>query len=408
LQRLFTVFNWKVLSIALLLALVGCAHEPKANGPNLVPTIPSNEFKSGEIRLHCESACALRWNAKSHHLKALHDNKLWADLANEVREVDYITDLSYYYLGRAAEGLGHPEAATIYYRLALAHLHRCDSWLSGCDGFEFPRDIRVRLAGLPTGKSKHQSASSFDPVKLIAAPGASSPPLIKREPSRAGTGFFIHPDGLMITSLHVVDKASNITVTTRGEIKRSAHLLAKNETCDLAVLKVASTVQHWLPIQRDSRKVKRGSEVLTVGFPRVNLQGFESKVTNGLISSLTGVENNPNFFQISVPIQPGNSGGPLVSRDGLVVGVISSKLAINPSLDTANLQPENVNYAVRSTCLRDLLRTLPAKYRNEAKKINKFKAVTKDKTKNQSKDMSLVELTERVEKTVALVVVSIE
>ena len=212
----------------------------------------------------------------------------------------------------------------------------------------------------------------------------------------------------MVTSLHVVDKASLITVTTRGEVKRSAQLLAKNEPCDLAVLKVGSRVQHWLPIQRDSRKIKRGSEVLTVGFPRVNLQGFESKVTNGLISSLTGVENNPNFFQISVPIQPGNSGGPLVSREGLVVGVITSKLAVNPSLDTSNLQPENVNYAVRSTCLRDLLKTLPAKYRFETKKSSKFKAGTKGKAKSQGKEMSLVELTERVEKTVALVVVSIE
>jgi S1-C subfamily serine protease len=371
-------------------------------------TVSSNDLKSGTVRLLCESACTLRWNSRSRHLKALHDNKLWTDLANEVRDIDYVSDLSYYYLGRAAEGLGHTEAAATYYKLALTYLYRCDGWISGCDGFDFPRDIRVRLSGLTAVKSASQSTPTIEPIKIAVVPSLSVPQPIRREPPRSGTGFFIHAEGLMVTSLHVVDKASNIMVTTRGDAKRSAQLLAKNEPCDLAVLKVASSAQYWLPIQRDARKIKRGSEVLTVGFPRVNLQGVESKVTNGLISSLSGVANDPNFFQISVPIQPGNSGGPLVSRDGMVVGVISSKLAIKPSLDVANVQPENVNYAVKSNCLRDVLKTLPAKYRNEMRKSKKLKTAAKAKSKNRNQEMSMVDLTERVEKTVALVTASFE
>lgn len=405
-QRLVTVFKCKFLCVALLLGLGGCASKSIPNAPQVDSSIQSNEFKSGTVRLHCESACTLRWSVKSQKLKALHDNKLWMDLANEVRDIDYLSDLSYYYLGRAAEGLGHPEAATTYYRLALAYLHRCEGWISGCDGFDFPRDIKVRLAGLPMVKPPNPSASSTNLSKTLGAP--STPPIlsIQREKSRAGTGFFIHSEGVLVTSLHVVDKANSISVNTRGGVKFSAQLLAKNEPCDLAVLKVASRVQDWLPIQKDTRKIKRGSEVLTVGFPRVDLQGFEAKVTNGLISSLTGVINDPNFFQISVPIQPGNSGGPLVSRDGVVVGVISSKLAINSSLDTSHVQPENVNYAVKSSCLRDLLRTLPTKYRYETRKNNKVIDVTKGRKRNQLKELSIVELTERVEKTVALVVVT--
>lgn len=403
-----TLFKCKILCLALLLGLVGCAHEVVPNDANVAATVPSNDLKSGTIRLHCESACTLRWNSRSRHLKALHDNKLWTDLANEVRDIDYVSDLSYYYLGRAAEGLGHAEAAATYYKLALSYLYRCDGWISGCDGFDFPRDIRGRLSGLTAVKSASQPTPTVVPIKIAVSPSLSGPQLIQREPPRSGTGFFIHAEGLMVTSLHVVDKASNIMVTTRGDTKRSAQLLAKNEPCDLAVLKVASSAQYWLPIQRDARKIKRGSEVLTVGFPRVNLQGVESKVTNGLISSLTGVANDPNFFQISVPIQPGNSGGPLVSRDGMVVGVISSKLAIKPSLDVANVQPENVNYAVKSNCLRDVLKTLPAKYRNEMRKSKKLKTAAKAKAKNRNQEMSMVDLTERVEKTVALVTASFE
>lgn len=400
-QRLTIVFKCKWLCLVLVFGLVGCAHDSMPRDATLASTVPTNDLKSGSIRLQCESMCALRWKTKSQHLKALHDNKLWTDLVNEVRDLDHLSDLSYFYLGRAAEGLGHLDAAAVYYRLALTHLHRCDGWLSGCDGFDFPREIRVRLAGLPKAKTPSTPA-------LSTIDGLSATQAMKREQSRAGTGFFIHPDGVMVTSLHLVNKGSNITVTTQGERRHSAQLLIKSEPCDLAVIKVATRVQHWLPIQRDAKKIKRGSEVLTVGFPRVNLQGFESKVTNGLISSLTGVANDPNFFQISVPIQPGNSGGPLVSREGLVVGVISSKLANNTTSDPASVQPENVNYAVKSTCLRDLLITLPGKYRYDTKKISKNRSTAKGKAKNPSKEMSMVELTARVEKTVALVVVSTE
>lgn len=408
-QRLTIVFKCKWLCLVLVFGLVGCAHESMPRDATLSSTVPTNDLKSGSIRLQCESMCALRWKTKSQHLKALHDNKLWTDLATEVRELDHLSDLSYFYLGRAAEGLGHLDAAAVYYRLALTYLHRCDGWLSDCDGFDFPREIRVRLAGLSKVKPQFSTAlSPIDPLKIIGAPSFSSSQTMKREQSRAGTGFFIHPQGIMVTSLHLVENASSITVTTQGELRRSAQLLSKSESCDLALIKVASRVQHWLPIQRDAKKIKRGSEVLTVGFPRVNLQGFESKVTNGLISSLTGVANDPNFFQISVPIQPGNSGGPLVSREGLVVGVISSKLANKTTSDPANVLPENVNYAVKSTCLRDLLMTLPVKYRYDMKQSSKIKSTAKSNSKRQGKDMSMVDLTARVEKTVALVVVSPE
>jgi S1-C subfamily serine protease len=389
----------------LLLGLFGCAHETTPRVPHVASTSPAIELRSGSIRLNCESLCALRWKANSQHLKALHDNKLWTDLSNQVRDLDHLSDLSYYYLGRAAEGLGHTDAAMVYYRLALTYLHRCDGWLSECDGFDFPKDIRVRLAGLSKVKVQASPESNPPSLKINGLPNIVSAELSKPEPLRSGTGFFIHPEGIMVTSLHLVDQANRITISTQGERKHSAELLVKNAPCDLAVVKVALRVNHWLPIQRDAKKIKRGSEVLTVGFPRVNLQGLESKVTHGLISSLTGVANDPNFLQISVPIQPGNSGGPLVSREGLVVGIISSKLASPTSFNSTNVQPENVNYAVKSSCLRDLLRTLPSKYRYDTKKNPKFKTLAKNKTKSQSKELSMIELTARVEKTVALVLV---
>ena len=212
----------------------------------------------------------------------------------------------------------------------------------------------------------------------------------------------------MVTNWHVVESAKSITVMTQGKNKSAAVLLAKDADCDLAVLKVSSGASYWLPVDRAVKKVRRGSEVLTVGFPQVSLQGLESKVTNGLISSLSGVANDPKFFQISVPIQPGNSGGPLVSREGSVVGVVSAKLSTQATLATSSVVPENVNYAVKSSCLLDLLRTVPGKHRYEAMRVKKTKTAKKAKISRLSKEMSMVELTERVEKTVGLVTVTLE
>lgn len=406
-QRLSSVFKCVVSCVALATVLAGCAISPSASSSRAASGDVLQELNAGTLRLQCETTCFVHWRSQSRHLKSLHDNRVWADLAHEVAKTDYSSDLSYYYLGRAAEGLGHPEAAVIYYRLALSQLHRCEGWLSDCDGFDFPRDIRVRMVSLPA--SKNQVA----PVANKVSPGvpASAPamPPVMRPRQRTGTGFFINAQGLMVTNWHVVENAHSIAVTTAGQPARAAQLLAKDPACDLAILKTASGAPFWLPIQRSAKKVKRGSEVLTVGFPRVNLQGVESKVTNGLISSLTGVANDPKFFQISVPIQPGNSGGPLVSRDGMVVGVVSGKLATTSSgNDAVQLAPENVNYAVKSSCLLDLLRTLPSKQRYDTKPLKTSKAGKKAKGKNQSKELSMVDLTERVEKTVGLVTATVD
>jgi S1-C subfamily serine protease len=78
------------------------------------------------------------------------------------------------------------------------------------------------------------------------------------------------------------------------------------------------------------------------------VQGIEPKFTDGVISSLTGVKDEPNNFQISVAIQPGNSGGPLISNQGNVVGIVASKLNAEAMLRRGGTSPENVNYAVKS------------------------------------------------------------
>jgi hypothetical protein len=93
-----------------------------------------------------------------------------------------------------------------------------------------------------------------------------------------------------------------------------------------------------------------------VGYPHVSIQGGEPKITDGLISSLSGMGDDPRLFQISVPVQPGNSGGPLVTFDGNVIGIVSAQLNALAMAKAGAGLPQNVNYAVKSNYIFELTR----------------------------------------------------
>jgi serine protease Do len=102
-----------------------------------------------------------------------------------------------------------------------------------------------------------------------------------------------------------------------------------------------------------------GSTVATVGFPNIGLQGFAPKLAKGEIAALSGAQDDARHFQISVPVQPGNSGGGLVDERGNVVGIVSAKLSARVALATTGALPENVNYAVKSSFLLSFLESVP-------------------------------------------------
>ena len=126
-----------------------------------------------------------------------------------------------------------------------------------------------------------------------------------------------------------------------------AEVVRKDEGADLAVLKVSGKFKP-LPLA-DSRLAKQGGKVFTLGFPKVSIQGDEPKFTEGSISSLYGIRDDSAQFQVSVPVQPGNSGGPLVNTAGQAVGII---VATIPGL-------QNVNYAIKSNRARPLFDDVP-------------------------------------------------
>ena len=173
----------------------------------------------------------------------------------------------------------------------------------------------------------------------------------------SGSGFFIDKKGYIATNYHVIKDAKEIQVTINGK-SYNATLVISDEQNDLTILKINDN--KFTPLQNLNYNFKSetsdvGTSVIALGFPLTTLLGEEIKVTNGIISSKTGMKGDITSYQISVPIQPGNSGGPLFDNDGNLIGITSS--GINRKLDLT----ENVNYAIKTKYLKLLIEELSDK-----------------------------------------------
>ena len=167
-----------------------------------------------------------------------------------------------------------------------------------------------------------------------------------------GTGIFVTDNGYLLTCFHIVRNATSITVgTTHGLFP--ADLVQSDPTHDVALLKVTGSFAS-LPLV-PGNSVKLGESVFTIGFPNPQVQGLRPKLTRGDISSLAGAQDDPGKYQISVPVQPGNSGGALLDENGNVVGIVAARLSDWAAVRTSGMTAQDVNYAVKSSYAKTLL-----------------------------------------------------
>ncbi len=169
-----------------------------------------------------------------------------------------------------------------------------------------------------------------------------------------GSGFFITKDGYLLTNFHVVRDANRVEVKYKFHDLK-AEVVEVDEDNDLALLKVSGKDFSPLAISHKA-SADLGEEVFTIGFPNIDMQGVEPKYTDGKISSLSGMRDDPAEYQISVPVQPGNSGGPLCDANGEVVGIVVARLDDLAALRESGAVPQNVNYAIKSKLALRLLR----------------------------------------------------
>ena len=174
-----------------------------------------------------------------------------------------------------------------------------------------------------------------------------------------GSGFFINEKGYIATNYHVVDGANEIQVEYfQKGIKKAleAKVIVTDKQNDLAIIQIQdpSFVKlSSIPYVFNSSTRDVGTEVFALGYPISSVMGKEIKFTDGKISSKTGIQGDITVYQISVPIQPGNSGGPLFDIKGNLVGITSS------ALNKEYFNTENVNYAIKTSYLKNLIDVMP-------------------------------------------------
>lgn len=156
----------------------------------------------------------------------------------------------------------------------------------------------------------------------------------------SGTGFYVSRDGNVLTNAHVVSNCESITVDGNA-----AKLVALSNQFDLALLRVAAR-NNSRPAAFANTPAKLNADITVAGYPLNSLLGGLN-VTRGSVSSTKGLMGDSITMQISAPIQPGNSGGPVLDATGSIVGVVVSKLDALAVADIVGDIPQNINFAIR-------------------------------------------------------------
>ncbi len=172
--------------------------------------------------------------------------------------------------------------------------------------------------------------------------------------SSSGSGIVVSRDGHVLTNQHVVRECSAYEVFDDSNRKMTAVLQAADAAKDLALLSVKEPFPSVASLRKDVAP-KLGEAVTVVGYPLVGVLGTRPTVGFGHVSSTIGVRGNPSQMQISVPVQRGNSGGPVLDQAGNVIGVVVSKLDALKVAERMGDLPQNVNFAIRGEVVRTFL-----------------------------------------------------
>ena len=188
-----------------------------------------------------------------------------------------------------------------------------------------------------------------------AAPRADAKPAPKpaARGSTSGSGIVVS-EGQVLTNHHVVQECDAHEIIDGSNAVHNATLRASDTQRDLALLTVDKRFTSVARVRSDAAP-KLGEAITVVGYPLVNVLGSNPTVGFGHVSSTTGIRNNPAQMQISVPIQRGNSGGPVFDQAGNVIGVVVSKLDALKMAAAAGDLPQNVNFAIRGEVMRAFL-----------------------------------------------------
>jgi S1-C subfamily serine protease len=181
----------------------------------------------------------------------------------------------------------------------------------------------------------------------------------------SGTAWPI-ANGYAVTNNHVVSGNSKVTLINTDGDSIQARVVLRDEQNDIALLSVIETDKLPPALPLSGSHARLGASVFTIGYPRIDIMGKTPKLTDGIISSVSGLRGDSSNYQISVPVQPGNSGGPLLNMKGEVVGIVTSMLGTTDDSTGATTLLSNISYALKVDVLKALMNQLPESERSLA------------------------------------------
>lgn len=199
------------------------------------------------------------------------------------------------------------------------------------------------------GLSREEGAQYLGSMPPETASASTGPPTKKS----SGTGFFITRQGHLLTNAHVVRDCKEIAVSSVSGMSSTATLVKRDARNDLALLQASPPAA--VASLRSSRQIRQGETAIAFGFPLPSYISSGGALTTGIVSALAGPKDDTRFLQISTPIQPGNSGGPLMDATGAVVGVTTASLDDATLVRETGAVPQNVNFALKVDVVRTFL-----------------------------------------------------
>ncbi len=277
------------------------------------------------------------WNAATEYSKAIDKGYKNYDIYYRRASAYYSAEFYNNAIDDFTQALSYKKSEDAYLYRGLAKLSKND--ITGVDdlkkggtkGLALIREFEIDNLTPPNSNSEHS--------KYIAS----------------GTGFFVDPRGYIVTNHHVIEGATGIDVFVTQSGKTStykAKSVVVDKSNDLAIIKITDSGFSKLPptpytIAVGTKDV--GTSVFAMGYPQLSYLGEEIKVTDGIISSKTGYQGDITTYQISAPIQPGNSGGPLYDKNGYLVGITNAGVS----------ELDNVGYAIKVSYMNNLIEASP-------------------------------------------------
>jgi S1-C subfamily serine protease/uncharacterized protein len=187
----------------------------------------------------------------------------------------------------------------------------------------------------------------------VASAEEQKPAARKLALAATGTAFSINAAGQFLTNYHVIKSCEAVRLDIAAG-PQDGMVTATDERNDLAVVQTAATGIE--PLQfREGKGIRPADEVVALGFPYAGLLATSPQVTTGTVSALAGLNDDSRYLQLTAPVQPGNSGGPLVDLSGNVVGIISARINDVAIAEATGSLPQNINFAIKSTTIREFL-----------------------------------------------------